>query len=175
MNIVILRLGHRLKRDERLSTHVGLTARALGCDEIIYSGDKDKNLYENLRKTSKRWGGNFKISYEKIFKKILRKYKKKNYKLIHLTMYGEPVMKKISKIRKNNLLVIVGSGKVPGEIYENSDYNISVTNQPHSEVSALAIFLHEYFQGKGKKFSKSEIKIIPMKKGKNVIEKNKKF
>ena len=36
--IVVLRLGHRLKRDERLSTHVGLASRALGADKIIYSG-----------------------------------------------------------------------------------------------------------------------------------------
>ncbi|MCG7848715.1 MAG: tRNA (cytidine(56)-2'-O)-methyltransferase, partial [ANME-2 cluster archaeon] len=30
MNIVVLRLGHRPERDQRVTTHVGLTARALG-------------------------------------------------------------------------------------------------------------------------------------------------
>ena len=37
--IVVLRLGHRIGRDARISTHCGLVARALGANKIIYSGD----------------------------------------------------------------------------------------------------------------------------------------
>ncbi|MBU2477332.1 tRNA (cytidine(56)-2'-O)-methyltransferase, partial [Candidatus Micrarchaeota archaeon] len=68
----------------------------------------------------------------------------------------------------------VGAEKVPPQVYEKSDYNISIGNQPHSEIAALAVFLHELFEGKelNKKFSKGQIKIIPQKKGKKT-KKNK--
>jgi len=36
--IEILRLGHRKKRDARLSTHVALVSRAFGASKIYYSG-----------------------------------------------------------------------------------------------------------------------------------------
>ncbi|MCL2143761.1 MAG: tRNA (cytidine(56)-2'-O)-methyltransferase, partial [Methanomassiliicoccaceae archaeon] len=45
------------------------------------------------------------------------------------------------------MLVIVGAEKVPPEVYERSDHNISVGNQPHSEIAALSIFLYEVTQG----------------------------
>lgn len=170
----VLRLGHRLKRDERLSTHVGLVARALGADEIIYSGDKDIGILESLKKTTEKWGGRFKIRYEENWKSVIKKYKKKRFRIVHATMYGEPIKKVISKIRKEkNILVLLGSGKVPGQVYMVSDYNIAVGSQPHSEVAALAVFLHEYFKGNelSKEFKKAKLKIIPQKRGKKVIEK----
>ena len=37
--ISVLRLGHRIERDKRITSHLGLTARAFGADEIILSGD----------------------------------------------------------------------------------------------------------------------------------------
>ena len=90
-----------------------------------------------------------------------------------ITMYGLPVQKTIPKIRKvrKDLLVIVGGEKVPGEVYQLADFNISVTSQPHSEVAALAIFLHEYFQGMEltKKFNDAKRKVIPQERGKKVI------
>ena len=168
MKVKVLRLGHRAKRDIRLTTHVCLTARALGANEVIISGEKDKSVIDSVKDVSKRWGGNFKISYEKNWKKTL-----KNYEVIHLTMYGEPIQNKIKEIRKSkkNKLIVVGSEKVPKEIYNLTDYNIAVTNQPHSEVAALSIFLHELFQGKELKneFKNAEIKIKPKKHGKKVI------
>lgn len=169
----VLRLGHRLKRDERLSTHVGLVARAFGADEVIYTGDKDDGIIESLKKTTENWGGSFKVRYEENWKSVIKKYKKKRFEIVHLTMYGEPVKKMISKIRKEkNILVLVGSGKVPGQVYMISDYNIAVGNQPHSEVAALAIFLHEYYKGKEleKNFHKAKLRIVPQKRGKKVIE-----
>ena len=33
--VAVLRLGHRPGRDNRMTTHVGLTARALGADRVI--------------------------------------------------------------------------------------------------------------------------------------------
>ena len=46
--IVVLRIGHRLKRDERVSTHCGLVSRALGANKIIYSGEKDDKMLETI-------------------------------------------------------------------------------------------------------------------------------
>lgn len=170
--ISVLRLGHRVKRDERVSTHVGLVARAFGAGEIIYSGDRDEGIVDSIRKTTEKWGGKFKIRYEENWKSVIKKYKKKRFRIVHLTMYGEPFKKKIAKIRKEkNILMLVGSGKVPGQVYMVSDYNLAIGSQPHSEVAALAVFLHEYYKGKDKKFTKVKIKIIPQARGKKVIEK----
>ena len=170
--ITVLRLGHRFGRDDRISTHCGLVARALGADAIIYSGDHDGSMIEGLKKTSKRWGGKFRIGYETKWKKILDSNKKKGFCIVHATMYGLPLQKRIKEIRKKKkILFVIGGEKVPGELYSLVNYNIAVTNQPHSEVAALAIFMHEYVKGKelGSKF-KGKINIVPQEKGKKVIE-----
>ncbi|VUT26976.1 MAG: tRNA (cytidine(56)-2'-O)-methyltransferase [Candidatus Methanolliviera sp. GoM_oil] len=82
-----------------------------------------------------------------------------------------PINEKIEEIREiQNLIVVVGSEKAPKELYEMVDYNISVTSQPHSEVAALAIFLHEYWKG-GEldlRFD-GKLKVLPMEHGKNVL------
>jgi len=169
----IIRLGHRIGRDARLSTHCGLAARALGADEIIYSGEYEKKMINNIKDVTNRWGGPFKARYHKNWRKIIKQYREKRFIIIHMSMYGLPIKKQISKIRKNkNILVIVGSEKVPAEVYHLADYNIAVTNQPHSEVAALSIFLHEYFKSKelDKKFKKAKIRIVPQPCGKKVIE-----
>lgn len=170
MKLTVLRLGHRHFRDQRLTTHIFLTARALGANEVIYSGLKDKKLEESINDIVERWGGPFLVSYEKNFRKIIKNFKGVK---VHLTVYGLPIMKNIGKIRKTkkNLLIIVGGEKVPGKVYSLVDYNIAVGNQPHSEVAALSVFLHEFFQRKelDKKFKKAKIKVIPQKRGKLTI------
>jgi len=175
--ITILRLGHRQKRDERLSTHVGLAARALGADGITYSGEEDSGLLESVRSVTERWGGPFSVSYEKNWKKALENAKRKKFCIVHLTMYGMPLKKRISKIRKiKKTIVVVGSEKVPHEVYQKADYNISVTSQPHSELAALAIFLHELQKGKelDAKFRNAKLSIVPQERGKMVVEKGRK-
>ena len=73
--------------------------------------------------------------------------------------------------RFTKFLVVVGGPKVPGEMYHMADYNISVTNQPHSEVAALAIALHEIQGGEElkKDFGKSKLRVLPKERGKQVI------
>lgn len=174
--ITVLRLSHRPGRDDRISTHCGLVARALGADSIIYSGEHDINMLDSVNETSKRWGGKFKASYESSWKKTLNMHKKKGFTIVHATMYGLPIQDKIKEIRKKKkILFVIGSGKVPAEAYSLAEHNIAVTNQPHSEVAALAVFLHEYFQGKElkKKFS-GKIKIVPQESGKRVVERKRK-
>lgn len=167
--IIVLRLGHRKLRDARLSTHCGLISRALGAREIIYSGEEDSQLVDSIKKATERWGGSFKVSYERNWRNVIRKFRSRKFAIVHLTMFGMPIQKKISGIRKSrNVLAIIGSEKVPGEVYGLADFNVAVTNQPQSEAAALAIFLHEYFRGKELdiKFPKAKIRIIPHERGK---------
>ncbi|MCD6398751.1 MAG: tRNA (cytidine(56)-2'-O)-methyltransferase [Candidatus Aenigmarchaeota archaeon] len=167
--IKVLRLSHRLGRDVRISTHVGLVSRAFGADGIIYSGQRDKKMMESIEMVKNEWGGPFNVKYEKNWKDIIKKF---DGVIIHLTMYGIPIENEIEEIRKKtskkNVLIVVGGEKVPGEIYEEADYNIAITNQPHSEVAALGIFLHEYFHGKYRKFKDAKNEIIPQEHGKKL-------
>lgn len=166
MPVSVLRLSHRPARDKRISTHVGLVARALGADNIFYSGLKDSSLEKSLSSAVKQWGGPFGVSHVKNWKGMIKDWKGKT---VHLTMYGLPIQKKITSIKKEkDILVIVGGEKVPWEVYELADFNIGVSNQPHSEVAGLAVFLHEYFSGKEleKRFKGYKRKVIPQARGK---------
>jgi tRNA (cytidine56-2'-O)-methyltransferase len=169
MNITVFRLGHRHHRDKRLSTHLILSARALGANNLIYTGDKDPVIEKSIENIVERWGGNFSIKYISNWREFVKQWKGN---IVHLTMYGAPVEEIAPDIRifKEPLLVIVGGSKVPRDIYEVATWNVSVTNQPHSEVSALAIFLY-LLQGKTAlqhDFPGGSIKITPSKSGKNV-------
>lgn len=169
MDVWILRLGHRIKRDERISTHCGLVARALYADGIIYSGEKDNVLLDSVKKVVENFGGPFEVKYEKNWKEVIKKWKGK---VVHLTMYGKPIQDKIEEIKnsRENLLIVIGGEKVPGEVYHLADWNVAITNQPHSEIAALAIFLDKIFEGKElKKEFKGKLKIIPQEKGKKII------
>ncbi len=167
--ISVLRLGHRIYRDIRTTTHCALTSRALGTDEIIISGEEDKEIEKTIKKVVSRWGGKFKIRFSDNPLKEIKQKKKEKYTIVHLTMYGEQIEKKIKNLKKKEkILIIIGGKKVPPQIYKESDYNISIGNQPHSEIAALAIILHELFERKElkKKFRKPKIQIIPQKTGK---------
>jgi tRNA (cytidine56-2'-O)-methyltransferase len=169
--ITVLRLGHRVGRDDRISTHCGLVSRAFGASSIIYCGDADNKMIEGVKSVTQRFGGKFKITYDASWRKIIQHYKKKKFKIVHLTMYGMPIQKKIGQIRKaGKILLLVGSEKVPGEVYHLADYNIAVGSQPHSEVAALAVFLFMYSKkGIEQKFAKAKLKIVPQEKGKKVV------
>ena len=166
--ITVLRLEHRPFRDQRITTHCGLVARALGASAFVYSGQQDDKLENSIRGVVGNFGGKFSIQYTESWKTFLKGFKGKK---IHLTMYGLPMQKQIQKIRKHrNILLIIGGEKVPFEVYKLADYNISVTSQPHSEVAALAIFLDKYFVGKEleKKFPGAKKKVIPNSRLKQV-------
>jgi len=167
--IAVLRIGHRISRDKRITTHVALVARAFGADKIFID-TLDKKIEKNIISTCDRFGGDFQIQTGVKPKEIIKNW---NGKIVHLTMYGDEITKSINKIDKNkDLLIIVGAEKVPPYIYEKADYNISLGNQPHSEVAALAMFLDRYSDGKWiKKEFNGKIQIIPSNKGKKVISK----
>lgn len=172
--IVVLRLGHRLGRDDRISTHCGLVARALGASSIIYSGDHDDQMVAGINEVREKFGGKFEVGYNPGWRHVINDFKKRRFSVVHLTAYGMPIQKQIGKIkRKRNVLVIIGSEKVPGEVYQIADFNIAVTNQPHSEVASLAIFLNQCLGKKSlnQKFTKAKVTIVPQEKGKKVVEK----
>ena len=172
MTVNVLRLSHRLVRDDRVTTHVALVARAFGASKI-YMNEVDPEIENTIKKMNKTWGGEFEIEFFDDWKKIV-KSKIDDYKIVHLTMYGEKIDNVAKNIRKNqNILIVVGAEKVPRTIYEKSDFNVSVAIQPHSEISALAIVLDRLYKGKqiDMKFDNHTRKIIPSKKGKKVVTK----
>lgn len=167
--IEVLRLSHRLPRDCRISTHCALTARAFGATKIYYSGQKDKELEESVNKITKAFGGPFEIEYTKEPLKIANEKKKQGFTIMHLTMYGLEFEKEISKIKFNNLLIIIGGAKVEPDYYQLADYNLSVSSQPISEVSALGIILYK-MNGIQMKFDNKKLEVIPQQKGKLLKE-----
>lgn len=175
--IAVLRWGHRSLRDARLTTHVALTARALGAKHFILTDTKDQKLMETITKITQNWGGSFSFDMGKSWKKTVREWRDNGGIVVHLTAYGEnigisDVMKRIKNCGKD-VLVIVGSQKVPSEFFSEqvSDFNVAVGNQPHSECASLAVFLDRFFGGKklGANFEKARMRIIPQKHGKKII------
>ena len=83
-------------------------------------------------------------------------------------MYGVS-QKELPEI-KQNLLIVIGAEKVPRQVYKECDFNVSITSQPHSEVAALAVFLHDFFQGSEAEgnFAGGNIKVFPNPRGKSV-------
>lgn len=171
---IVLRLGHRLVRDTRMSTHAALVSRALGAREIIMCGADEDDTIDSINRINERWGGDFRISYSDSWREVIRNW---HGIKVHLTMYGEPIDIVVPKIRRklkqekeNEMLLIIGAEKVPREVYSLVDYNVSVGNQPHSEVAALAIFLDRIYKGKElySTFENAKIRIKPSSKGKEV-------
>ena len=173
--VYVYRLGHRRERDKRITTHVGLVARAFGANGFILHGECDTKIIEKLKKVLEIWGGKeyFHIECDDEPLRFFKKWKSEGGEIIHLTMYGLPIYDVIDSIRESNRqkLIVVGAGKVPGFVYENADYNVSITTQPHSEVAALAIFLDRLYRGKELEisFSDAKLRILPSPRGKKVI------
>lgn len=168
MQVEVLRLNHRIGRDPRISTHVALTARAFGAGKVFYSGDSDKGLEESVIKITEKFGGPFEIEHVKNDKDFVKNKKDNGYMIIHLTVYGKD-FRGYKKKFSNKLLIIVGGEKVEGEFYKMADFNLSVTNQPHSEVAALGVFLYEIL-GYNNKFKNAKAIIIGKERGKFLKE-----
>lgn len=166
MKVTVLRLGHRPERDKRITTHVALTARALGCDRVAMDS-KDERVVEGVRDITRRFGGPFEIEDGVAYRPLLKGFAGTR---VHLTMYGLPLPEVVPRIpHDKDLLVVVGAEKVPREVYELCDHNVAVGNQPHSEVAALALFLYA-LRGDdvfAKRFE-GELEVEPSEKGKVV-------
>jgi tRNA (cytidine56-2'-O)-methyltransferase len=176
--VFVLRWGHRPKRDARLTSHVALTARALGASGFILSDVNDEKIKATVENVVKHWGGPFYFEMGTPWRKVVKEWKSKGGIIVHLTAYGEnietsDVMQRIKALKKD-VLIIVGSQKVPGEFFSPSvsDFNVAIGNQPHSECASLAVFLDRLFEGKEltKTFENAKLTIIPQERGKKVIK-----
>lgn len=148
--VYILRLGHRPERDKRVTSHVALVARAFGANGLILEGTCDDSLERTIERVTRCWGGPFTYQCGISGRSFVREWKRGGGQVIHLTMYGLPLYDVIDEIMisPQPKLIIVGAEKVDRYYYEEADYNVSIGNQPHSEVAALAIFLDRLFQGR---------------------------
>lgn len=169
---VILRLGHRPGRDDRMTTHIGLTARALGADRVVFPTNAT-DAVTTTRDVTARFGGPFTVDTTEQPLGLIRDW---TGAIAHLTMYGEPVQDVMPAVREAHqsgpLLVVVGAEKVPFEVYELADWNIGVTNQPHSEVAALAVFLDRLFEGTelDREWTNAARRVVPQATGKQVVD-----
>ena len=136
--VSVLRIGHRPNRDQRLSTHVALVARAFGAQRL-YLHPPDPALSARVERVRGRFGGSFHVEGVRNWEELVKAF---DGKVVHLTMYGRPLDRCLARIRgARGVLLVVGGAKVPSELYRLADYNVAIGHQPHSEVAALAIAL----------------------------------
>ncbi|MFC7068932.1 tRNA (cytidine(56)-2'-O)-methyltransferase [Halobaculum lipolyticum] len=173
-DVVVLRYGHRPGRDDRMTTHVGLTARALGADRVVLPDNAGQSA-ETIRDITDRFGGPFAVELRDDQRAYTRNW---DGTVAHLTMYGERVQDVEADLRADSvasdtpLLVVVGGEKVPFDFYEAADYNVGVTNQPHSEVAGLAVFLDRLFEGEEleREWEGADRVVLPQETGKKVVD-----
>ena len=177
LKVAVLRWGHR-DRDKRLTSHVALTARALGASRFFLADVKDEKVKKTVEKVTEKWGGTFNFDMGKNWRQVVEDWKTTDGIVVHLTAYGENiqtsnVLQRIKSTGKD-LLVIVGCQKVPPAFFSKtvSDFNVAIGNQPHSECSSLAVFLDRLFEGRelSKAFTRAKITLIPQERGKKVTK-----
>ncbi len=170
MAIEVVRIGQRLVRDDRVTTHVALVSRSFGARRI-YMTEVNPEIKDTIQKINSTWGGDFEVVFVDNSQSIIKRRKKEGFKVVHLSMYGQSINCIQGDIQaESDLLIIVGARKVPREIYELADYNVGVGGQPHSEISALAVLLDRIQDGRqfDLEFPNAKQRIIPAKSGKNV-------
>lgn len=171
--LLVLRLGHRAFRDKRITTHLALAARALGAQGIFIQGDPDESLLTSIREVVDKWGGHFRAELVTDWEALVKRLKEEGCLIVHLTMYGLPFEKYIDDVRRvrSRVLLVVGGKKVPWEAYRLADLNLAVTGQPHSEISALSIFLDRLYEGKELelRFENPRFIISPSTRGKVLL------
>ncbi|AJF62174.1 MAG: tRNA (cytidine(56)-2'-O)-methyltransferase [archaeon GW2011_AR20] len=169
--IIVLRLNHRIFRDKRITSHVALTARAFLADKLYYSGEKDSNFEQSISKVCKQFGSKFEVEHCKDPVRFVKENKDK-FTIVHLTCYGLNAQNQVNKLKNRNLIIIVGGEKVEPIYYKLAEYNLAVTKQPISEVSALAILLHLLNNGKelDNEFKDAKLKILESENSKKVVK-----
>jgi tRNA (cytidine56-2'-O)-methyltransferase len=173
--IIVLKLDHRPERDKRVTTHIGLTARAFGASGLWTAGLKDPKIVDSIKQVTSQWGfQGFQVITGVKWRNSIGKWKEEGGEVIHLTMYGLHIDKIMPQINSSPRpkLIVVGSSKVPIKVYNAADYNVAIGHQPHSEIAALAIFLDRLFEGKvlHKIFPDAKMEIEPTAYGKRVKE-----
>lgn len=171
-SVTVVRLGHRPGRDDRMTTHVGLTARALGADRFVLIAT-DTSPLKQIDDVTDRFGGPFETATADSIGSFLTSF---SGTVIHLTMYGLPIQDVIDEIHQTiqpagDVAVIVGAEKVTFDVYERADWNVAVTNQPHSEVASLALTLDRLSDGENldRPFIDGTHRVHPKATGKQIL------
>lgn len=168
--VAVVRLGHRPGRDDRMTTHVALTTRALGADRVVLPTNAG-DAVTTAEDVTTRFGGPFTIETAESPRAIIREWENA---IVHLTMYGEPIQSIIDPIHEAHettpILVVVGAEKVPFDVYEWADWNVAITNQPHSEVAGLAVFLDHLYDGRelDRNWGDADQRVVPNQAGKQL-------
>lgn len=172
MKLEVLRLGHRMARDKRITTHVCLTARALGA-KAVRIAEEDEGLVRSVSAVAARFGGTFSVRSGTGWKSPVKQWKEAGGQIVHLTMYGLPLAESAKAILADgrDVLVVVGAEKVPSELYQLADHNVAVGSQPHSEVAALALMLDRLREGawESDAFPGAAMAVVPQAHGKKVL------
>ena len=164
----VLRIGHRPERDKRITTHVALTSRAFGASRM-YLSKPDSRVIKTIRQVVAKFGGDFEVEPLSNPKKLAKNWEGL---IVHLTMFGLPLEDFEHKLREEQspILFIVGAEKVPPWTFECADYNISIGNQPHSEVSALAISLSRLNKNSLNQEFDGALQVIPSSDHRKMID-----
>ena len=74
MKIEVLRIGQRLVRDDRVTTHVALVSRAFGASKI-YMTEVNPDIKDTLKKINQTWGGDFEVEFVENTNEVLKSKK----------------------------------------------------------------------------------------------------
>ena len=164
----VLRIGHRPERDKRITTHVALTSRAFGASRM-YLSKPDSRVIKTIKEVVSKFCGDFEIEPLTNPRRFAKNWKGQ---IVHLTMFGLPLEDFEDKLRaeESPILFIVGAEKVPPWTFEYADYNISIGNQPHSEVSALAISLSRLNKNYVAQEFEGPLQVIPSSDHRKMID-----
>ncbi len=139
-----------------------LAARAFGAQSVTFATGKSPRFARQFARLNRKWGGDFAVDFTDDWKGFIAG--KKNYKSIYLTRYGTPINKlKYSLKTYKNILLIVTLTEAYKNLYKMSDFNVSITTQPHCSTAAIAIFLHLFYEGRelAMHFENAQYKVIP--------------
>ncbi len=127
---------------------LSLASRAFGASSIVFTDPKIdyKKIKRYINKINKSMGGEFEVKFNANGRSLLRE--KRVYKTVYLTLGGKMLKDNIRVLRNYRNLILVVSSKDLNYLKELSDFTISITKQPHSSVSAVAVFLHSFYEGR---------------------------
>ncbi|MGI0133562.1 MAG: tRNA (cytidine(56)-2'-O)-methyltransferase [Candidatus Micrarchaeaceae archaeon] len=161
--ITVLSIG---ERDRRIRINLCLTARAFGADKAIFIGKKDASIARHMSAVNEKWGGDFKVEFAPNVAGVIKPLTK--YKKVYLTMYGMPLRQVAYTLKTyKNILLIITQKEHDTALSGMADYSVSITTQPHAQVTSVAVFLHEFFSGRelAVQFPNAKYKVVPDQKG----------
>ncbi|MCL5099508.1 MAG: hypothetical protein M1158_00045 [Candidatus Marsarchaeota archaeon] len=149
---------------------LGLAARAFGASSIIFTTPKNQRVVRYFNNISSKWGGNFSVEFTNDWKRVIES--KKNYKSVYLTRFGVPIKGVESMLRTyKNLIVVISTTDNRG-VLKRADFNVSISTQPHTSISALSVFLHEFYSGRelAIHFENAKYKVVPAARGMRIAK-----